>query len=136
MPVTDVAIEKIKEMIISGALSPGTRLPKECELAQQLGLSRSSLREAVKALCLIRVLDVRQGDGTYVTSLEPRLLLDAMTFVVDIHRDDSVLDFLAVRRILEPAATALAAHTMTEAGIAELRCLLDKVTNAPTVEDM
>ena len=71
MPVTDVAIDKIKDMIITGELAPGDRLPKEAELAQHLGLSRSSLREAVKALCLIRVLDVRQGDGTYVTSLEP-----------------------------------------------------------------
>ncbi|HET6500346.1 MAG TPA: FadR/GntR family transcriptional regulator [Amycolatopsis sp.] len=136
MPVTDVAIEKIKDMITSGRLAPGDRLPKEAELAAQLGLSRSSLREAVKALCLVRVLDVRQGDGTYVTSLEPRLLLDAMNFIVDFHRDDSVLDFLAVRRILEPAATAMAASTMSEHDIAELRDLLDAVTNAPTVEEL
>ncbi|SEP51542.1 FadR/GntR family transcriptional regulator [Amycolatopsis saalfeldensis] len=134
MPVTDVAIDKIKDMIISGELAPGDRLPKEAELAQRLGLSRSSLREAVKALCLIRVLDVRQGDGTYVTSLEPNLLLDAMTFVVDFHRDDTVLDFLAVRRILEPAATALAALHMGEEDIAELGALLDELADAPTVE--
>ncbi|GAB2785292.1 FadR/GntR family transcriptional regulator [Amycolatopsis magusensis] len=136
MPVTDEAIDKIKGMIISGELAPGDRLPKEAELAQRLGLSRSSLREAVKALCLIRVLDVRQGDGTYVTSLEPNLLLDAMTFVVDFHRDDTVLDFLAVRRILEPAATALAAQHMTEPDLVELRKLLDELEEAPTVEAM
>src|SRR3954447_22576282 len=107
MPVTDEAIDKIKGMIISGELAPGDRLPKEAELAQRLGLSRSSLREAVKALCLIRALDVRRGEGPYAASPEPSLLRDAMTFVVDFHRDDPVLDFLAVRRILEPAATAL-----------------------------
>jgi DNA-binding FadR family transcriptional regulator len=134
MPVTDVAIDRIKDMIMTGRLAPGDRLPKEAELAQHLGLSRSSLREAVKALCLIRVLDVRQGDGTYVTSLEPHLLLDAMTFVVDFHRDDSVLDFLAVRRILEPAATALAAIRMNDADIAELDEVLNALTDAPTVE--
>jgi len=133
MPVTDEAIDKIKGMIISGELAPGDRLPKEADLAQHLGLSRSSLREAVKALCLIRVLDVRQGDGTYVTSLEPKLLLDAMTFVVDFHRDDTVLDFLAVRRILEPAATAMAATTMTEEDIAEL---LEGLEESPTVESL
>ncbi|MFF4829384.1 FadR/GntR family transcriptional regulator, partial [Streptomyces sp. NPDC001312] len=104
MPVTDEAIEKIKAMIVEGELRPGQRLPKEAELAERLGLSRNSLREAVKALSLIRVLDVRQGDGTYVTSLEPDLLLDALGFVVDFHQDDTVLDFLEVRRILEPAA--------------------------------
>jgi len=88
--VTDEAIDKIKEMIVSGELGPGDRLPKEADLADRLGLSRNSLREAVKALSLIHVLDVRQGDGTYVTSLEPRLLLDAMTFVVEFHRGTGV----------------------------------------------
>ena len=57
--------------------APGDRLPKESELAAELGLSRNSLREAVRALSLIRILDVRQGDGTYVTSLDPQLLLEA-----------------------------------------------------------
>src|SRR5882672_12110995 len=107
-------------MITSGELKPGDRLPREADLAQRLGLSRNSLREAVRALALIRVLDVRQGDGTYVTSLEPALLLDALTFVVDFHRDDTVLEFLEVRRILEPAATALAAQRMTDEQVARL----------------
>src|SRR5947209_19943740 len=101
-------------MIVSGELGPGDRLPKEADLADKLGLSRNSLREAVRALSLIHILDVKQGDGTYVTSLEPRLLLEAMSFVTDFHRDDSVLDFLEVRRILEPAAAALAALKMTD----------------------
>ncbi len=134
MAVTDEAIDKIKDMIVSGELRPGDRLPKEADLAERLGLSRSSLREAVKALSLIRVLDVRQGDGTYVTSLEPELLLDAMTFVVDFHRDDTVLRFLEVRRILEPAATAMAAQHMSEEDIAGLRVLLDKLDDDTDVE--
>src|SRR3982751_4630385 len=67
MALTDEAIEKIRAMITSGELRPGDRLPSEPELGAQLGLSRSSLREAVKALSLINVLDVRRGDGTYVT---------------------------------------------------------------------
>ncbi len=132
--VTDEAIDKIKGMIVAGELRPGERLPKEADLAERLGLSRSSLREAVKALSLIRVLDVRQGDGTYVTSLEPELLLDAMTFVVDFHRDDTVLRFLEVRRILEPAATAMAAQHMSEAEIAGLRELLDELNDDTDVE--
>jgi GntR family transcriptional repressor for pyruvate dehydrogenase complex len=52
---------------------------READRAQRLGLSRSSLREAVRALSLLRILDVRQGDGTYVTSLDPSQLLDAMS---------------------------------------------------------
>ncbi|MEV4330205.1 FadR/GntR family transcriptional regulator [Streptomyces sp. NPDC049597] len=136
MAVTDEAIEKIKRMIVSGALRPGDRLPKESELAAELGLSRNSLREAVRALSLIRILDVRQGDGTYVTSLDPQLLLEALSFVVDFHRDDTVLEFLAVRRILEPAATAMAATRISEA---ELGCLgeqLDALGEQPSVEEL
>ncbi|MDT8913694.1 FadR/GntR family transcriptional regulator [Amycolatopsis sp. PS_44_ISF1] len=136
MQVTDAAIEKIKSMIVSGELRPGMRLPKEAELAERLGLSRSSLREAVRALSLIRVLDVRQGDGTYVTSLEPRLLLDALGFVVDFHQDDSVLEFFEVRRILEPAAAAMAARQMSEAGLMALREILDRLGENPTLDEL
>ncbi len=120
MAVTDEAILKIKDMIMSGELSPGDRLPPEQQLSERLGLSRSSLREAVKALEVIRVLDVRRGDGTYVTSLEPHLLLEAMSFVVDLHDDASVLEIFAVRRILEPAAAALAAAAITDEAAAAL----------------
>jgi GntR family transcriptional regulator, transcriptional repressor for pyruvate dehydrogenase complex len=134
--VTDSAIDKIKEMIMSGELRPGDRLPKEADLAERLGLSRNSLREAVKALSLIRVLDVRQGDGTYVTSLQPRLLLDALTFVVDFHRDDTVLEFFEVRRILEPASAAMAARNMTDGDIAKLRAVLDELPEDPTAEEL
>ncbi|HTW98528.1 MAG TPA: FCD domain-containing protein [Acidimicrobiales bacterium] len=125
MSVTDEAIEQIKSMIVSGELAPGAKLPKEDELAARLGLSRSSLREAVRALAFVRVLDVRQGDGTYVTSLRPELLLEAVSFVVDFHQDDSVLHFLQVRRIVEPAATALAARHAGDEAIAQLEGFLD-----------
>ncbi|ASF07965.1 MULTISPECIES: FadR/GntR family transcriptional regulator [Nocardia] len=124
MSVTDDAIAKIKAMIISGDLEPGSRLPREADLAAELGVSRNSLREAVRALSLVRILDVRQGDGTYVSSLEPKSLLDAMSFLLEFHQDDSVLDILGVRRILEPAATALAAQSMSEDQIEHLRTLV------------
>ena len=134
MAVTDEAIEKIKGMIVSGEMRPGDRLPREADLAERLGLSRNSLREAVKALSLIRVLDVRQGDGTYVTSLAPGLLLDALSFVVDFHRDDTVLEFFEVRRILEPSATALAAQRMTDDDVEGLREVLDELGEDPTID--
>ncbi|HEV7185280.1 MAG TPA: FadR/GntR family transcriptional regulator [Leifsonia sp.] len=136
MAVTDEAILKIKEMILSGELAPGDRLPPEQQLSERLGLSRSSLREAVKALEVIRVLDVRRGDGTYVTSLEPQLLLEAMSFVVDLHDDSSVLELFAVRRILEPAAAALAAAAMTEDTVAALRSEVDAVDVSSSMEGL
>ncbi|HEX6526981.1 MAG TPA: FadR/GntR family transcriptional regulator [Streptosporangiaceae bacterium] len=134
--VTDEAIEKIKAMITSGALRAGDRLPREADLAADLGLSRNSLREAVRALSLVNILDVRRGDGTYVTSLEPRLLLEALSFIVDFHRDDTLLEFLRVRRILEPAATAMAAERITTAEVEDLRELLDSVGPSPQAETL
>jgi GntR family transcriptional repressor for pyruvate dehydrogenase complex len=121
MAVTDEAIEKIRRLIQSGQLRPGSRLPPEQELAGQLGLSRSSMREAVKALVVARVLDVKRGDGTYVTSLEPRLLLEGFGFAIELLQDDTLLELLEVRRLLEPAATALAVPRITDDGLAKLR---------------
>jgi GntR family transcriptional regulator, transcriptional repressor for pyruvate dehydrogenase complex len=133
--LTDEAIDKIKQMILSGRVRPGEKLPREADLAAELGLSRNSLREAVKALSLINVLDVRQGDGTYATSLAPSLLLEALSFIVDFHRDDTVLEFLEVRRILESAATGMAAVRMPEQAKAELGQILDAVTVDSPVDD-
>jgi GntR family transcriptional regulator, transcriptional repressor for pyruvate dehydrogenase complex len=133
--LTDEAIEKIKQMIISGRVRPGEKLPREADLAAELGLSRNSLREAVKALSLINVLDVRQGDGTYATSLAPSLLLEALSFIVDFHRDDTVLEFLEIRRILEPAATAMAAIRMPDEDRTELAKVLDAADARSPVEE-
>jgi GntR family transcriptional repressor for pyruvate dehydrogenase complex len=133
--LTDEAIEKIKQMIISGRVRPGEKLPREADLAAELGLSRNSLREAVKALSLINVLDVRQGDGTYATSLAPSLLLEALSFIVDFHRDDTVLEFLEIRRILEPAATALAAARMPDEDRVELGKVLDAADASAPVDE-
>lgn len=119
-PVTDRAIARIQELILAGDLRPGSRLPPENELAAQLGVGRSSIREAVKALALIRVVDVRQGDGTYVTSLEPHLLLEGVGFAVDLVQDDSILQVVEVRRLFEPVATGLAAERIDAAMLAHL----------------
>jgi GntR family transcriptional repressor for pyruvate dehydrogenase complex len=120
MAVTDRAIERIQEQIRTGTLRPGSRLPPENELAAQLGVGRSSIREAVKALELIRVLDVRHGDGTYVTSLQPHLLLEGVGFAVDLVQDDAILEVVEVRRLFEPVATGLAANRIDDAALERL----------------
>lgn len=134
MALTDEAIVKIKEMITSGELGPGDRLPKEADLAARLGLSRNSLREAVKALTLVNVLDVRHGDGTYVTSLTSAHLLDALSFMVDLHRDDSVLQFFEVRRLLEPGVAALAASRISAEQLANLRLLTSDLSPSADID--
>jgi GntR family transcriptional regulator, transcriptional repressor for pyruvate dehydrogenase complex len=134
--VTEEAIDKIRELIVSGSWGPGDRLPKESELAAQLGLSRNSLREAVRALSQLRVLEVRQGDGTYVSSLEPDLLLESTGFISHLLLGDTAVELYEVRRILEAAAAALAAARIDEAGKEELRLRLESMAAADGVEDL
>jgi GntR family transcriptional regulator, transcriptional repressor for pyruvate dehydrogenase complex len=133
--LTDEAIDKIKAMIVAGELAPGSRLPKEEILAGQLGLSRSSLREAVRALTAMRILITRQGDGTYVSSLEPHLLLESLSFAADVSQGRTALQLLQVRRLLEPQATGLAAALLRPDELQELRELLDQGRSASTVEE-
>jgi GntR family transcriptional repressor for pyruvate dehydrogenase complex len=128
--VTDDAIARIRERITAGEWGPGTRLPRESDLAQQLGLSRNSLREAVRALSLARVLEVRQGDGTYVSSLEPGELLEPTLSATDLLRGRTVLELFEVRRMLEPEAAAVAAQRADEDVIAGLGRELDRMNAA------
>lgn len=129
-PRTETAIARIRDLIAVGRLAPGSRLPPEHELAAQLGLSRNTVREAVRALVTARVLDVRRGDGTYVTSLTPDLLLEGVGAAVELMRDDGALEVLEVRRYLEPAATALAASRIDDAGMAALQAALRQMREA------
>ncbi len=136
MSVIDSAIDRIRELILSGELAPGDRLPPEPELAALVGVSRNSLREAVRALAQANVLDVRRGDGTYVTSLEPRLLLGGLTFVTDLLQDRTLLEVFEVRRLLEPAATGLAATRIDDETVAELRADLERMQRTSDIEEL
>lgn len=135
MSVTDQAIAEVKRMIISGRLAPGERLPREEDLAGQLGLSRNSLREAVRALTAMRILVTRQGDGTYVSSLEPHLLMEALSFASDVSHGDSAAQLLQVRRLLEPPATGLAAGLISDAVLGDLREILRRSVAAGSIEE-
>ncbi|MDH2430768.1 FadR/GntR family transcriptional regulator [Sphaerisporangium sp. TRM90804] len=113
MSLTEQAIVRIRRLIMDGVLSPGSRLPPEQELAVELGLSRNLLREAVRSLVTTRVLEVRRGDGTFVTSLMPELLLEGVGLAVEMMRGDDLLEIAEVRRLFEPVATGLAATRIT-----------------------
>ncbi|MFJ6659781.1 FadR/GntR family transcriptional regulator [Streptomyces sp. NPDC091377] len=132
MSLTDKAIEQIRNLIRTGALPPGSKLPPEPELAAQLGLSRNLAREAVKALAVARILEVRRGDGTYVTSLQPSLLLEGLGGAMELLQGDSAAlqDLMEARRLLEPAATALAATRISSKQLAEVKRHLDAMREA------
>src|SRR5205809_1185160 len=133
--VTGHAVDKIRERIVSGAWSAGDRLPKESELAAELGISRNSLREAVRALSQLRVLEVRQGDGTYVSSLEPDLLLESTGFISHLLLGETAIALYEVRRILEAAAAALAAARIDDEEKQDLGSSLDRMREAQGVEE-
>ena len=125
MARTDDVIDAIKAMIMSGELCPGDRLPVEPDLAAQLDVSRGSLREGVRSLIAMGVLEARQGAGTYVTSLDIRLLFAPMEFVSDLNHHDPV-EFLQVRRVLECEAASLAAARIDVRGLQAAKEWLDQ----------
>lgn len=136
MAVTDDAVIKIRELIISGELQPGDQLPQESVLADELGISRNSMREAVRVLEQMRVLNVRHGSGTYVSSLEPALLLDGISFAVEMMRDHTLREVIEVRQLLEPAATRLAVQRMTPAHLAEIREAYELHSKQTSIEEL
>ena len=104
-------------------LRPGDKLPAERNLARMMDVSRPVVREALRALALMRVVDIRQGDGTYITSLEPRQLIAHLDFVFS---KDSValVQLLEARRVVEAGNVRLAALRITESEVAELEELV------------
>jgi GntR family transcriptional regulator, transcriptional repressor for pyruvate dehydrogenase complex len=133
--LTQAAIDQIKGMIVRGELRPGDRLPKESELAARLNLSRGSLREAVRGLSLVRVLEVRQGDGTYVTSLKPDLLLETISFFTELQAEETSLhQIMEARRMLEAGTAALAAQLATPEELDTLEQIVEEMAGLEDVE--
>jgi len=130
MSLTDKAMTRLREMIQSGELPPGSRLPPEQQLASDLGVGRNIMREAVRALVAARVLEVRRGNGTFVTSLEPRVLLEGISGAVELLRGDTMLELTEVRRLFETAATGLAATRISPRQLADVKDHLDAMRAA------
>jgi len=124
MSGADEAVETLKSMIVTGEVRPGDRLPTERELAARFGMSRSTIREAVRALTTMNVLESRVGSGTFVTALRPDVLFDGTAFAVDLMRSGHVLELLEVRRSLDSLAAARAASRITAEELAQLRQLI------------
>jgi GntR family transcriptional repressor for pyruvate dehydrogenase complex len=128
--LTDKAIARIRELILTGELRPGSRLPPEQQLAAELGLGRNLMREAVKALVVANVLEVRRGTGTYVTSLEPELLLEGVGVAVELLQGHTLLELTEVRRLFEPVATGLAAERISPDQLDAVRGHLEAMRGA------
>lgn len=114
---------RLLNLIRDQELRPGDRLPAERDLARRLGVSRPVLREALRALSLMKVVDIRQGTGTYVTSLEPRQLISHLDFAFS---SDTVAlaKVFEARRVVESGNVRFAAERLTEDGLDRLAALV------------
>lgn len=122
---------RLLSLIQEKQLKPGDKLPPERELAATMQVSRPSLREALRALSMMNIVEIHQGDGTYVTSLEPDLLVEHLDFVISL--DDSTLHHLfEVRRILEVGIASLAAQRASDRQTAALEELFDESVECRT----
>lgn len=120
MSVLDKAVRGLRDLIASGDLKPGQKFPPEHELCEKLGVSRGSLREAVRMLGSLGVIESRHGSGTYVSKLGPAELIGSLTLTLGLAPIDTVLDLYEVRRVLEGHAASLAAFRATDQEIAAL----------------
>ncbi len=110
--LADHTVDQIERLIIEGRLEPGQKLPSERELGAKLGVSRPTLREAIRALTMVGILESRQGDGTYVLDFEARPLLRPARVLL---ASKGGLDWLfEVRELLEGSAAAFAAERATD----------------------
>ncbi len=123
------AAEAIKALIVSGDLGSGDALPPERNLAVMLGISRPSVREALRVLTAMNVIEPRHGGGTYVTSLDPTLLAQPINFLLQVEPHTSLYLF-EVRQVLEVSAARLAAPRITDEVVDELQKLADQTAGA------
>jgi GntR family transcriptional regulator, transcriptional repressor for pyruvate dehydrogenase complex len=118
------AVDRLRDLILQGEFSAGERLPPERVLARELGVSRSTLREAIRALVVMNVLVSRHGDGTYVSSLEPDLLAEPFELMVSLS-DESLFHLFEVRRVLETACAGLAAERISDEELVQFDRILE-----------
>jgi GntR family transcriptional repressor for pyruvate dehydrogenase complex len=117
-------IERIRDMIVGGELTPGDRLPPERKLAEALGVSRNSLRQAFQALAERKIIESRQGDGTYLlASLEAFSQSDALFDAIKA-QSGFLRDTLEFRHLMEPQIAALAASRIEPAALDRLKILV------------
>lgn len=112
-------IEQIRILVTEGHLQPGDRLPSERELAVQLDVSRASVREALSALEMMGLLEIRSGEGTFIKKINLDSVVTPLTWVLSMEKD-TVLELLEVRKMIEGQAVALAATRAKSENLREL----------------
>ncbi|MBP1918061.1 FadR/GntR family transcriptional regulator [Youngiibacter multivorans] len=129
--VYETVIDQIKDMIISGELKKGDRLPPERDLVDTLNVSRTSIREALRALQIIGLVECRQGGGNFIReSFEDNLIEPlSLMFVLQNSRN---LELIELRKSIEVQMAALAADKVTDTELGELEGIIKKMKKNPS----
>ena len=114
-------VRQIEESIQKGELSPGSQLPPERDLAKQFGVSRTAVREAIKALQEKGLVDAFPGRGTFVTTGTPNAMRRSLDRLVNSEEEEGRAYLVEVRDILEPEIAALAAERADDEALATMR---------------
>ncbi len=122
-------VRQIEGLILRGVLRPGERLPSERELAERLGVSRPSLRDAIAALQDQGLLASRAGSGIYVAEVLGSAFSPALTRLFATH-DEAVFDYLSFRRDMEGLAAERAARLGSESDLKVIQAIFDKMAAA------
>lgn len=112
-------VDQIGQLIAEGHLKPGDRLPSERELVERFQVSRASIREAISALEMMGLIEVRSGEGTYIRQINIDSVVAPLAWMLFIEKD-TVLELYEVRKILEVQAVGLAAERAEAAEIQEM----------------
>lgn len=131
--VAQSVVNRILDLIRTGMLRAGDRLPSERELIEILNISRPSLREALRALSILGVVESRHGGGAYVTDLQARTLLAPLDFFLSLS-EANLADAFESRRVVELEIVRMAARKATKDDVDELSNMLvahEKVLNDP-----
>ena len=131
-PLATEIARRLVEFILSGQVEPGTRMPSERALAEAFGVGRSAMREALKALSLIGLIEVRQGDGTYLRKADSALLPELIEWGL-LLGEQRTMDLVEARQEIEVIIAGLAARRRSEADLADLRTILARMGAAPDV---
>ena len=114
-------VQQIEESVLKGTLKPGDQLPAERELAQQLGVSRTAVREAVKTLREKGLVEAYSGRGTFITDGTSQAARQSFDLMVKLGQAEGSPHLAELRLILEPGIAALAAARVQEPEIVALR---------------
>jgi GntR family transcriptional repressor for pyruvate dehydrogenase complex len=117
------------DAVFSGQITPGTRMPSERQLAESFGVGRFVVREALKSLGLLGLLEVRQGDGTYVKSPDSSLLPRVVEWGLLVG-EQRTSDLVETRQHLEPITARLAAERRSDDDLAQIRAHLHGMRDA------